>query len=66
LYNAEGEDLTQEVFLRFIKYEPTLPTHADRVRWLLTVTRNVAISARRKRRMTTNCELVDELVTATK
>jgi len=66
LYNAEGDDLTQEVFLRLVKHAPTLPTHADRVRWLMTVTRNVAISARRKRRMTTNCELVDQLLTAAK
>jgi len=66
LYNSEAEDLTQEVFLRLVKHAPTLPTHTDRVRWLMTVTRHVAISARRKRRMTTNCELVDQLLTATK
>ncbi len=66
LYNAEGDDLTQEVFLRLIKHDPMLPTHADRVRWLTTVTRNVGISARRKRRMTTNCEILDRGLTATK
>lgn len=61
LYHAEGEDLTQEVFLRLIKHGPWLTTHADRVRWLTTVTRNIGISARRRRRMTTNCETIHEL-----
>ncbi len=60
LYSTDGDDLTQEVFIRLANGSPPLPTDADITRWLTTITRNLAISSRRKCRPRTNCAIFDQ------
>ena len=60
LYSTDGDDLTQEVFMRLANGAPPLLTDADITRWLTTITRNAAISSRRKCRPRTNCTVFDQ------
>jgi len=61
LYHAESDDLIQDIFLRLAKRAPALRTDLDLTRWLVRIARNVAISARRKRRLMTNHAIIDQL-----
>jgi len=49
------------VFLRVAWRAPALRTDLDVTRWLTRIAHNLAISARRKRRMTTNHAIIEQL-----